>query len=119
MQMHAGNYFLMEHPAPADSRRIPEVVKFLEVGGVAHVVADQCMYGLKTRGSADGEKLPAKKPTRFISNSWCVLQELSTRCDRSHEHQQFMSGRPDRAVEYPDELCEAFCRGIANRFKYD
>ena len=49
MQMHAGNYFLMEDPAYADSWKIPEVVEFLNVGGVDHVVADQCMYGLKTR----------------------------------------------------------------------
>ena len=119
MQMHRGNYFLMEHPAHADSWKIPEVVEFLKMGGVDHVVADQCMYGLKTRGSADGEELPAKKPTRFVSNSWCVLQELSTRCDRSHVHQQLMGGRAAGAAEYPDELCNAFCRGIANQLVYD
>ena len=87
--------------------------------GFDHVVADRCMYGLKTRGSADGEELPAKKPTRFVSNSWFFAQELSTRCDKSHVHQQLMGGRAAVAAEYPDELCNAFCRGIANQLKYD
>ena len=49
----------------------------------------------------------------------CVLQELSTGCDKTHEHQQLMGGRAARAAEYPDELCEPFCRGIANQLMYD
>ena len=106
MQMHAGKYFLKEHRAYEDSWNIPEVAGFLRLGGVDQVVADQCMYGLKTRGSADGEELPPKKPNRFVSNSWRV-------------HQQLMGGRAARAAEHPDELCEAFCRGIANQLMYD
>ena len=119
MQMHAGNYLLTERPAYADSWKIPEVADFPRPGGGDLVVAEPCMYGLKTRGSADGEELPAKKPIRFVSNSWSVLQELSTRCDKTHEHQQLMGGRAARAAEYPDELCEVFCRGIANQLMYD
>ena len=89
---------------------ILEVVESLKLGGVDHVVADQCMYGLKTRGSAGSEEFPSKKPIRFVSNSWRVLQELSTRCDKSHDHQQLMGGRAARAAEYFGELCDEVCR---------
>ena len=84
-------------------------------------VADQCMYGLLTPGPgpAPRELLPAKKPTRFMSNSWCILQELSTRCDHSHVHQELMGGRASSAAIYPDALCRAICRGLANQKKYD
>ena len=77
------------------------------------------MYGLVTRSGKHGETLPAKKPTRFMSNSWCILQELSVRCDHSHVHQHLVGGRASKAQEYPDELCRAICRGLANQKRYD
>ena len=82
-------------------------------------IADQCMYGLTTSGPTPGSVMPAQKPTRFLSNSWCILQELSTRCDRSHEHQQLVGGRGAKAAIYPDKLCRAICKGFANQKKYD
>ena len=88
--------------------------------GVMTSVADQCMYGLVTPGPLpDREPMAAKKPTRFLSNSWCVLHELATRCDHSHVHQELMGGRASKAAEYPDQLCRAICRGIANQKRYD
>ena len=83
-------------------------------------VAHQCIYGLETPGPApDRLPMPAKKPTRFMSSSCSILQELSTRCDHSHKHQELMDGGAKNASEYPDALCRAICRGLANQKKYD
>ena len=77
------------------------------------------MYGLVTPTGTAGEVAPAKKPTKFMSNSWCILQELSVRCDGSHVHQHLVGGRAAKAQEYPDALCRAICRGLANQKRYD
>ena len=119
LQRARGAYFLMEHPESADSWQIPEVEEFLKSEGVMLSVADQCMYGLVTPFSVTGEPTPAKKPTRFMSNSWCILHELSTRCDEGHTHQHLVGGRASKAQEYPDKLCRAIGRGLANQKRYD
>ena len=81
--------------------------EFLKSEGVMTSKIDQCMYGLLTRGSSHDELLPALKPTRFASNSWFILEELTKRCDKSHSHQTLMGGRAAKAAEYPDGLCDA------------
>ena len=86
----------------------------MKLDGVATEIADQCMYGLTTPSEIDGSPTPARKPTKLLSNSWCILQELITRCDKSHEHQHLVGGCRKKAVEYPDKLCRAICRGLAN-----
>ena len=91
----------------------------MKVNGVVIEIADQCMYGLTTPNEIDGSPTPAQKPTKLSSNSWCRLQELITRCDESHEHQHLVSGRGKKAAEYPDKLCRAICRGLANQTRYD
>ena len=118
-QMSNGAYFLFEHPAYGDTWKLPEMQELMAMPGVGDAVADQCMYGLTTRGAPGESELPAKKPTRFVSNSWYMLQELSVRCDKSHQHQHLVGGRASRAAEYPDQLCEAMCRGLVNQLKYD
>ena len=119
IQRARGDYFLFEHPAYADSWKIEEITEFALLDGVMIEVADQCMYGLTTPGEETGEPMPAKKPTKFMSNSWCILHELSTRCDKTHVHQVLMGGRGAKAAEYPDKLCRAICRGLANQKRYD
>ena len=82
--------------------------------------ADLCQYGLVTPGPAPLRvAMPAKKPTRFASNSWCVLEEACRRCSGEHRHQSLMGGRAAAAAEYTPELCEAFCRGLARQKRYD
>ena len=110
---------LFEHPAQATSWNMSEMKDTATEFGLEETVCDQCMYGLCTWGSDKGEKVPAKKPTRFMSNSWCILQELSIRCDHSHPHQPLMSGRAKDAAHYPDALCKAICRGLAKQQAYD
>ena len=80
--------------------------------GVDVYKADQCMYGLKTRGANKHQLVAAKKPTRFRTNSRAVGQELMKRCDGSHEHQLLVEGRANNAARYPRELCRAICRGL-------
>ena len=63
------------------------------------------MYGLETP-SEGGEKLPAKKPTTFMTNAACVAERLRRKCDNRHRHQALMGGRAKKAAEYPEELCE-------------
>ena len=70
------------------------------------------MYGLKTWGTSKSKLVPAKKPTRFMTNSRALGKELSRRCDGKHEHQSLTDGRAASAARYPEELCRAICRGI-------
>eukprot|EP00973_Karenia_brevis_P048617 6749515-Karenia_brevis.AAC.1 len=65
--------------------------------GVRSVVGDQCMYGLTTR-SDRGQKMRAKKSTKFLTNIAEAEDYLGKRCDRTHEHQHLIGGRA-RAAE--------------------
>ena len=78
-----------------------------------------CMSCDPVQHGTGGGKAPAMKPTQFMSNSWCVLQELSVRRDKSHRHQPLMGGRAAKAAKYPDDLRKAICRGLVNQQKYD
>ena len=98
-QMERGDYFRFEHPAHATSRELETVEKMMREPGVSDTVANQCMYGLVTPNAYRTELVPAKKPKIFMSNSWYVLGELSTRCDRSHAHQPLMGGQASKAQE--------------------
>ena len=71
-----------------------------------------CMYGLTTLNASRTGQAPAKKPTRFLSNSKFILDELNTRCDKSHSHEPLMGGRASKAQEYTYELCRSICRGL-------
>ena len=49
-QYNRGKYFFHEHPAGAKSWHHPAILRLRELPGVDVLKADQCMYGLKTRG---------------------------------------------------------------------
>ena len=49
-QMTEGRWFLHEHPATASSWDLEAIKKLEREEGVVIIVADQCMYGLKTWG---------------------------------------------------------------------
>ena len=76
------------------------------------------MYGLVTPNE-EGVDTPAKKPTWFLSSSWCILDELSLCCNGAHVHQHLMSGRAAAAALYPPALYKAICRGLAKQRSYD
>ena len=86
-QLRNGRHFLHEHPATAFSWREDAIAKLRSSTGVYEVVCDQCQFGLTTKGTVPGERLPAMKPTRFISSSKHMVGMLDRRCDRSRRHQ--------------------------------
>ena len=118
MQMRKGRYFLFKHLAGASSWNEPCVQRLLKLPGVEVAEADQCQFGLVT-ADPTGKDKPALKPTRFASNSWLLLEELTRRCPRDHEHQPLMGGRAAAAAEYPPDLCHAICRGLVRQTQYD
>ena len=87
--------------------------------GVDSVVGDMCMHDLTTLIADRSEIVPAKKPTQFMGNGNFVLNELSTRCDKTHAHQLLMGGRASKAQSYNYELCRAMCRGLSEQKVYD
>ena len=70
------------------------------------------MYGLRTPDRDRKTTVHAKKPTKFMTNSRALGQELSRQCDKSHVHQSLVDGRARSAARYPPALCRAICRGI-------
>ena len=111
-QWKEGRLFLHEHPATATSWDLEELKK-LEAKTGAHIyVADQCMYGLETWAEDKKVMMPARKTTRFMTNSIEIGLELQKRCDGSHQHQALVGGRAKWAARYPEELCRAICRGL-------
>ena len=88
------------------------------------VIADQCEFGLKSQDML-GEA-PAKKPTRFLTNSYHVGEALAVRCQNAkrefrdqHRHVQLMQGRAQAAQIYPQKLCEAIVQGIKVQMEND
>lgn len=76
------------------------------------VVAHQCEYGLETRGVEKGTMGKVKKPTRFLTNSWGIAQILQNKCSGDHQHVALMSGRAEKAAEYPEALRRAMLDGV-------
>ena len=119
LQVSRGAYFLSEHPAHASSGELPCIREVMKMTGVETVVGDMCMYGLTTLSEDRKSMVPAKKPTPFMGNGHYILNELSTRCDKTHPHQLLVGGWASKAQEYSYELCRAMCRGLAKQKRYD
>ena len=111
IQLAEGRHFLHEHPQGATSWKDPRMVRLLKRANVGVTVADQCMYGLTTKGPS-GEEVRAKKPTQWASSSPHMLRRLSTRCDGTHHHQHLISGRAAAAAYYPPKLISQILRGM-------
>ena len=84
LQVQGGRYFLHEHPASATSWRLPEVVAFCAQHPQLYaVVGDMCQFGM-TSTKPGGEEAPAKKPTRWLTNSACIVAALERKCPGEH-----------------------------------
>ena len=118
-QRKNGRLFLHEHPAGATSWDMEEVRKMQQKTGVFLVTADQCMYGLVTWGKDGTTLVPAKKPTKFLTNSIEIGEELQRRCKGEHVHQELIDGRAQWAARYPPGLCRAICRGLMRELSND
>lgn len=120
LQINAGRLFLHEHPASASSWQLNCIMKIADKENVVISTADLCMYGLRTKSASAGgaEEVFAKKPTKFMTNSARITEELSRRCRGLHAHQRLMGGkRAEAAAKYPPDLCKAICRGLRQEKK--
>ena len=118
-QIDRGRYFLHEHPWHAKSWELACVQAIKTAPGVGVVRCDQCMTGLETKPEREGGATKAMKPTAFMSNSECILEALSVRCDKQHEHQPLTGGRAKQAATYPDVLCDRICEGMRMQAEAD
>ena len=59
------------------------------------------------------------KPTKFLTNSIAMANQLNKRCRRDHTHQQLVSGRCKDASYYPAPLVRAILKGIALQAEED
>ena len=95
-QIRNGKFFLHEHPNSALSWKTKPILRMLKLEGVSTVVNDQCMFGLIAKGP-DGTSLPAKKPTRWMSNSSFMLDRTRKRILPGGPGQEtILLGGPDR-----------------------
>ena len=96
-QLREGRHFLHEHPEAARSWADEQVKGILDNPAVGSVVGHQCMYG-QTALTDDGERLPVKKATRWMSSAPEVLARLGHRCRGGHRHQPLLGAvrRPRR-----------------------
>ena len=116
-QMEAGRYFLREHPESATSWYETCMADLAAHPMVMTTTIDQCAYGLKSRDKI-GEA-PAKKPTRFLTDSVGIKNELGQRCRGCERHVQLVEGRARAAQQYPKPLCRAVTRGIISQARMD
>ena len=77
-----------------------------------YVERHQCHYGLETYvNKKNRETGPTKKPTGFMSNNWCLMEELQKKCGGEQIHVALMGGRAQYAAQYPKASCEAMRMG--------
>ena len=123
-QMNDGHYFLHEHPAHASSWEESEVLDVANMDGVYQSVVDQCQYGMEDAETGQ----PIKKPTRFLTNSAYLSQELSTRCRgkggdcsrrKGGNHIMCNGKRARLAAIYHFELCRAILVGFRKQLVSD
>ena len=70
------------------------------------------VWSVLTKDSA-GNLVPAKKPTRWMTNAPELAKLLAVRCDKSHRHQHLMGGRAAAAAFYSPKLLRTIIKGIA------
>ena len=74
----------------------------------------QCQYKLVTPSADDPSKmLPALKPTKWMTNSSIMADQLNKKCKFDHEHQHLVGGRCKDAAFYPLPFVKAIIKGIS------
>ena len=114
-----GGCFVFENPLTARTWLEIEIQQLMDRDEVILVAADQCRFGLR---SLDGNL--HKKPTGFLTNSPEIAQQLSLRCDGSHQHELILGNnkggnRARQAQEYPPKLVDAILRGYRKQLLRD
>ena len=121
-QLSQRRHFLHEHPWSARSWKLSCIEDLLIDSRVLLAHGDMCRFGMTSHiDKPSGERGPVKKPTGFMTSSWCIYDELDKRCHAGlgHVHVPLVAGRASAAQVYPDDLCRAICRGIAKQKTYD
>ena len=120
-KIRRGKYFLHEQPATAMSWKEESIEKIVNGKHKVYVVkADQCAYGLVTPSADDpSQLLPALKPTKFLTNSKMMADQLMRRCSKDHTHHPLVGGRCKDAAMYPHGLVRAILKGIALQAEED
>ena len=89
------------------------MLQFVLQGGLQHVPLTIAHYLSQTaHGVRRAHLILAKTPTKFITDSMSIGQELKRKCDGTHAHQPLIDGRAKDAARYPPGRCTALCRGI-------
>ena len=115
-QVNEGRFFLHEHPLGAWSWTHACVTDLLSRNDVWKVRGDMCRFGMYLK-DRQGEAL-AFKPTGWMSNSWCILEELNKLCtnkqgkEPKHRHVDLQGGVAKHAAVYPEKLCLSILRGL-------
>ena len=92
-QVESGRHFLHEHRPPASIwGGEPAILQLLSHPMVNGAVCHQCEYGLTSR-NADGDELPALKPTQWMISAPLLLQRLRRRCSGGHSHTRQLGGQ--------------------------
>ena len=102
-QLKVGRYFLHEHPQSATSWDLPCIKEVLASKGVEAVITHMCQFGMTSKDD-QGREGSVLKPTRFMTNSACILLELDRKCKGGHVHTQLVGGRAKAAQVYPPDL---------------
>ena len=107
-----------EHPLTATSWREPGVINLAGENGVIKTKAHMCRFGM-TQNIEQATRC-LKKPIGFLTNSFCVAEELNLTCNESHEHITLEAKpRTMQAPIYLPALCRAICRGMKHQKHLD
>ena len=122
VQHRDGRLLLHEHSQQASSWDEECIAKMLSTEGVHDIDMDQCQLGQK-----DESGNPVKKPTRWISNSKCILDALAWGCGGRHgwcdsdgqwrKHTPCHGRVATAAAIYPFRLCKAILQGLVEEMK--
>ena len=113
MQLAGGRHFLHEHPAGARSWTTEKMTRLMGDPRVGSTIAHMCQFGM-TATAKDGSVKPVRKATKFASSSPLILDEISRRCDGSHDHQRLVDGRARQAQIYHDCVRQCFAASTAS-----
>ena len=121
LQLRQGRYFLFEHPVHARSWKCQALGELSGSEGVAMVVLDMCMFGMKDVDTGT----PIKKGTRLIGNmDKDIMDKLGHTCDKNHDHQVCEGqvrhagkwvNRTRLAQVYPRQFCQVVCECIVQQ----
>ena len=87
---------------------------------VTWVEGHMCQFGTTAPISGQpGAVGYAKKPTRCMTSSRFVAEELNRYCDGSHDHVHLVAGKAAAAQVYPPELCKAMLRSTRKQKEFE